>query len=745
MAKDESGKSRVGKWTRRGLLISGGVVAGGALVIGVAVRPGHRAPKLRGLVADGGEALLNVWVKITPDNTVVAIVPHAEMGQGVHSALAQMLADEMDADWDSVEVMEAPAHEEYANYALVRGLALGKADVPTFLVDTVDGALLELSQVADLQVTGGSFSLRFTGMHAMRVAGAAARQVLAEAAAATWQVPVDELRLERSLVKHPPTEREGRFADFAAAAAALVPPAKPRLKAADEFQVMGRSKPRLDIPPKVDGSARFGIDAQVDGMKVATIRRAPVFGGRLLGVDDSRALAVPGVERVVALPDAVAVVADGYWYAQRGLAALDVQWSGEGREAISQDDIYAQFRRDLDAADAAGDGDVEVGEGDVDYALAGAAQGLEAEYEAPFLAHATMEPMNCAVWPRDGVCDVWVGSQNPLGVRTTVADVLQLEPDKVTVHNGYLGGGFGRRVYPDFAEQAAQVAKAVGGPVKLIWSREEDMAQDRYRPATISRFRGGLDDTGRAVAWANLYVNKHEPAEAPRIPYAIDNQRIASVASPTHVPFGFWRSVDHSQHAFFTESFIDELATLAGADPYRFRRNLLTRAPRDRAVLDAAAERAGWGAPLAAGRGRGIALHRSFGSIVAEVAEVTVDTGGVRVDRVVCAVDAGFAINPDGLIAQMESGIVYGLTAALYGEITIRDGAVVQSNFHDYPMLRMDAAPVIETVIVNSGEALGGAGEPSTPPIAPAVANAAFAATGQRIRRLPLSRSVAVA
>ena len=743
MAKDESGKSRAGKWTRRGLLITGGVLAGGGLVIGVAVRPGHRSPRLQPLVADDDEALLNVWVKITPDNTVVAIVPHAEMGQGVHSALAQMLADEMDADWDSVKVMEAPAHEEYANYALVRGLALGEADVPAFLVDTVDGALLELSQIADLQMTGGSFSLRLTGVHAMRVAGAAARQVLAEAAAATWQVPTDELRLERSLVTHPPTGRKGRYADFAAAAAALVPPAKPRLKAADEFQVMGRSKPRLDIPPKVDGSARFGIDAQVDGMKIATIRRAPVFGGRLLGVDDSRAAAMPGVERVVVLPDAVAVVADGYWHAQRGLASLDVQWSGGGREAISQDDIYAQFRRDLDAAD--GDGDVEVGEGDIDQALAGAAQRLDAEYEAPFLAHATMEPMNCAVWPRDRVCDVWVGSQNPLGVRTTVANVLELEPDNVTVHNGYLGGGFGRRVYPDYAEQAAQVAKAVDGPVKLIWSREEDIAQDRYRPATISRFRGGLDDSGRPVAWVNLYVNKHEPAEAPRIPYAIDNQRIASVASPTHVPFGFWRSVDHSQHAFFTESFIDELATLAGTDPYRFRREALARAPRDRAVLDAAAERAGWGAPLAAGRGRGIALHRSFGSIVAEVAEVTVDASGVRVDRVVCAVDAGFAINPDGLIAQMESGIVYGLTAALYGEITIRDGAVAQSNFHDYPMLRIDAMPVIETVIVNSGEALGGAGEPSTPPIAPAVANAVYAATGQRIRRLPLSRSVAVA
>lgn len=740
MAK-EKGKGRLGKYTRRGLLITAGAVVGGGLVVGVAVRPGHRAPKVKPLVAADDEALLNVWVKIAPDNTVVAIVPHAEMGQGAHSALAQMLADEMDADWDAVEVMEAPAHEEYANYALAKGVAMAGVDIPAFLVDTVDGGLLKATQAADIQITGGSFSVRATGAYGMRVAGAAARQMLAEAAAGTWEVPVSELVLAKSLVTHPASGREGRYADFATVAAAMKPPTKPQLKKPDEFRVMGESKPRLDIPPKVDGSAVFGIDAQVEGMKVATIRRSPVFEGRLVRVHDAPALAVPGVEAVVSLDDAVAVVADGYWHAKQGLAALDIEWSGNGRDSVTQEGIYAQFRADLDA----GDDDAEVEEGDVEAALTSAAKHVEAEYEAPFLAHAAMEPMNCTVWARDGVCDVWVGSQNPLGVRAVVAEALALDPAKVTVHNAYLGGGFGRRVYPDFAEQAAHVAKAVGGPVKLIWSREEDIAQDRYRPATISRFRGGLDATGRPSAWSNGYVNKHEPAEAPQIPYAIDNQRIASVASPVHVPFGFWRSVDHSQHAFFTESFIDELAALAETDPYRFRRDLLGNAPRHRNVLDAAAKRAQWDAPLAPGRGRGIALHQSFGSIVAEVAEVTVDGGDVRVDRVVCAVDAGFAVNPDGLVAQMESGIVYGLTAALYGEITIQDGHVAQSNFHDYPMLRMDEAPVIDTVIVDSGEALGGAGEPSTPPIAPAVANAVYAATGKRIRRLPISRALAVA
>ncbi len=726
------------KWTRRGLLTAG-VLAGTTLVVGVAIRPGHRAPRVRALVANDEEALLNVWVKIAPNNRVTAIVPHAEMGQGAHSTLAQMLADELDADWRLVDVLEAPAHEEYANHNLAKGLLLGETELPRFLVGSADGAFLKIMQAMDMQITGGSMSVRATGTHGMRVAGAAARQMLAEAAAAAWQVPARELVLRDSRISHPGSGQDAPYAEFAAVAAQFAPPAKPPLKSPADFRLMGTSAARLDLPPKVDGRAAFGIDAQVDGMLVATVRSSPVFGGTVASVDDAAALAMPGVTKVIDLGDAVAVVADGYWHASRGLQALDVEWASGAWGGASQADIFAQFARDLSQADVEG-GDVEVDVGDVDAAMADAALRLEAEYRVPYLAHATMEPMNCTAWVRDGVCDVWTGTQNPLGLRAAIAEALDLEPAAVRVHNGYLGGGFGRRAYHDYGVQAARIAALAGAPVKLIWSREEDIAQDRYRPASLSRFRAGIDPDGTPVAWHNLYVDKHEPAPAPHIPYAIANRRIEHAASPTHVPFGFWRSVDHSQHGFFTESFVDEVAHAAGKDPYQFRRDLLAHAPRHRQVLDAAAKAGDWGTAMGAGRGRGIALQDSFGTIVAQVVDVAIVAGQATVERVVCAVDAGFAVNPDGLVAQMESGIVYALSAALFGEISIERGRVRQSNYHDYPVLRIDQMPLIDTVIVNGGGPLGGAGEPGTPPLAPALANAVFAATGRRIRELPLSK-----
>ena len=726
------------KWTRRGLL-GAGLLGGGALVVGVAIRPGHRAPRLHPLVADEDEALLNVWVKIAPDNRVTAIVPHAEMGQGAHSTLAQMLADELDADWHLVDVLEAPAHEEYANYNLAKGFLLGDADVPRFLVGTVDGVFLNIMQAMDMQITGGSTSVSATGVHGMRIAGAAAREMLAKAAAAVWQVPERELVLRDSRISHAGSGRDAPYAEFAATAAQFTPSTKPALKAPADYRLMGTSAPRLDLPAKVDGTALFGIDAQVEGMQVAAVRGSPVFGGTVAALDDAAALALPGVAKVVNLGDAVAVVADGYWHASRALAALDVEWASGDWADTSQEDLFAQFGGELDRAVVEG-GEVEMDVGDVDAAMADAAQRLEAEYRVPYLAHATMEPMNCTVWVRDGVCDVWTGSQNPLGLRAAVAEAVALEPANVTVHNAYLGGGFGRRAYHDYGVQAARIAAAAGTPVKLIWSREEDIAQDRYRPATVSRFRAGFDATGTPVAWHNLFVNKHEPAQAPHIPYGIANQRIEHVASPTHVPFGFWRSVDHSQHGFFTESFMDEAAHIAGKDPYQFRRDLLANAPRHRRVLDAAAKAAGWGAAKAPGHGRGIALQESFGTIVAQVVDVEIVAGKAKVNRVVCAVDAGFAVNPDGLEAQMESGIVYALSAALYGEIRIEKGRVKQSNFHDYSVLRIDEMPVIDTVIVNGGGPFGGGGEPGTPPLAPALANAIFDATGRRIRELPVSK-----
>ncbi len=727
----------MGKWSRRAF-ISTGIAAGGVVVFGVAIRRGDREAKVREIVAADDESLFDIWLKIAPDNTITAIVPHAEMGQGVHTTLAMMLADELDADWSRVNVLEAPSDKEYANYALARGFAAGGVDFPAWLIDTVDGIFFRATQAMGLQITGGSTSVRTTGQIAMRVTGAAARTALLHAAADEWQVPVSELTTQDSTVLHAASERSATYASLAEAAARISLPSKPILKSSDEFNIMGTSPQRNDIPAKVDGSAMFGIDATLPGMKYAAIQAAPVFGGTVSKLDPASIQDMPGVRKVINLDDSVAVIADGYWQAKTALERLQVEYSDGGNSHWEQGDIFNQFATDLDRSAEAGDEETDVASGDTRAALRGAAQVLDAEYRVPYLAHSPMEPMNCTAWLHDGACELWTGTQNPLGFAKDVSEALDMDLDDVTVHNQYLGGGFGRRAFSDYTVQAARIASSVPYPVKLIWSREEDTQHDHYRQAGISRFRGGLDANGKPVAWHNHYVNKHDPEEAPHIPYAIGNQRIVYTESKTHVPWGFWRSVDHSLHAFFTESFIDELAIAAGRDPYEFRRELLQDEPRYLAVLDLAAEKAGWGEPLAEHQGRGISIHRSFGTIVAEVVDVDVVDGELSVPRVVCAVDAGYTIHPDGMAAQMESGIAYGMTAALYGEISIRRGAVAQSNFHDYPMLRMDKAPAVETHVINSGEPLGGAGEPGTPPIAPALTNAIFNATGIRIRELPV-------
>ncbi|MGE0625559.1 MAG: molybdopterin cofactor-binding domain-containing protein [Pseudomonadales bacterium] len=729
----------MGKWTRRGL-ITAGVVGGGALVVGVAIRPGHRAPKLAPLVIEGDESLIGAWVKIGADNRVTAIVPHSEMGQGAQTALAQMLADELDARWEDVGVMEAPPEDAYANYLMGRGFLLAGKRIPEPLIGTVDGVFLQVAKAMHLQITGGSLSVRATGQYGMRVAGAAARELLLRAAADAWSVPVAELSASAGQVRHGGSGRSAPYSEFAAAAGRLTPSDSPVLKPRSEFRIMGTSVPRLDIPSKVDGSVRFGIDAMVPGLKVATILQAPVFGAEVASVDDAAARAMPGVTDVIRLENAVAVVADGYWPAKQALAAVKVAWTEPAWQQMDQTRIFAQFDADMASAVADGDEKIDVSRGDLDAGLAEAASVVEATYRVPYLAHACMEPMNATVAIDGSSCEVWIGSQNPLGTRYSVAAALDLDPENVTVHNHVMGGGFGRRSIDDAAVQAALLAKAVGSPVKLIWSREEDVRHDHYRPAITSRFRAGLDAAGLPVAWENQFVDKHEPAEAPHIPYAVANQRIHYTDSPTHIPFGPWRSVDHSQHGFFTESFVDELAHAAGRDPYEYRRELLASAPRHRKVLETAAEKAGWGTPLDAGRGRGISLQASFGSIVAQVVDVSVEGGAVRVDRVVCAVDPGFAVSPDGLAAQMESGIIYGLTAALYGNIEIDGGAVAQSNFHDYRMVRMAEAPGIDVHVIESDNLPGGAGEPGTPGIGPALTNAIFAATGTRIRQLPVSQ-----
>jgi isoquinoline 1-oxidoreductase beta subunit len=729
------------KWTRRAF-IGAGVLAGGTVIFGIAIRPGNRASKVAGLIAEKGETVMNIWLKIAPDNTVTAIIPHSEMGQGVHTTLAMMLADEMEADWSKMKFQEAPADKEYANFALLRGFVTGNADFPKFLQETMDGVFLTAVKSLDFQITGGSGSVRFTGQHAMRIAGAAAKFMLIQAAAENWKIPAEELQAENSRVTHSASNRSATFAELAPAAAQIKKPTQPKLKSQDEFTIMGTSKPRFDIPAKVTGEAQFGIDVVVTGMKYATIKASPVFGAKVKTVDTTISSGQYGVQKILNLGNAVVVVADGYWQAKTTLDSLSVEFETTENSKVNQQELIDGYRKAMDSDLAEGNLEKHRDSGDVKKAFENAVTIVEAAYQLPFLAHATMEPMNCTAWIHEGKCEIWCGSQNPLGVRAAIADLLEFDLANVIVHNQLLGGGFGRRAETDVMKQAVLIAKEVGYPVKLIWSREEDTQHDVYREATLSKMRAGLDASGQPIAYDHQFIFKHHPPEAADIPYDIPNQLIQYSSPKSFVPWGNWRSVDHSTHGFLTESFIDEMAHAAKQDPLSYRRNLTKNDARFQKVLDLVQEKSNWASPLPANWGRGIAIAQSFGSIVAEVAEVEVNVEGkVKVHRVVCAVDAGFAIHPDGFIAQMESGIIYGLAAAMTGEITIENGAVVQGNFHDYQVTRMEDAPKIETYILNSGNPPGGAGEPSTPVIAPAVTNAIFNATGIRVRQLPISKN----
>lgn len=730
-------ESRGAKWTRRGFIGAGavaGLAASGALVLGIAIRPGDRTDALAGMVTEGNEQLLTTWVKVAPDNTVTAIIPHSEMGQGVHTALSAMLAEEMEADWDKMEIMEAPAEKDFANFELGREFMLGGKNIPGVLFDTVNGAMLAAAKSMNLQITGGSTSIRFTGVGAMLTAGAAAREILLKAAAQQWDVPLAELRAEKSFIYHDASNKSAPFAEFAEIAATMKPNLRPTLKNRSEYKLIGQSLPRVDIPSKVDGTAMFGIDAQVEGMKYAAVMAAPVHGQTVAKLDASEAKTMSGVIDVYNMESYVAVVADGYWQAKQALDMLDITWTQSEADKVSQASIFAQYAEALDT----GQKKIMHKAGSVAKAESSAASVFEAEYQVPYLAHACMEPMNATAWVRDGKCDVWAGTQNPLGTKMTTAAALGIDADNVSVHNYFMGGGFGRRATPDYTDQAALISAKAGLPIKLIWSREESTQQDHYRPSVLGRFKAALDDDGMPLSWESSFVHKMDPPEASHIFYDIPNQSMQMVESPTHVRLGPWRSVDHTQHGFFTESFIDELAANAKMDGYEFRRKLLLNKPRHLKVLDTAAKMAGWGKALPAGHAQGISITDSFMTIVAEVVTVDMSSGEPRVTHVACAADAGLAVNPDGFKAQMESGIIYGLTAALYGEISIADGAVEQSNFHDYEMVRMDNAPEIDVEIITSDARIGGAGEPGTPPISPAVTNAIFKATGKRIRNLPI-------
>lgn len=722
------------KLTRRRFLLGTTVVGGGLLLGYASTRPSkHRIAN----ETAGAEPFLTTWLRISEDNTVTIIVPHSEMGQGVHTSLPMMAADELDADWNLVKVEQAPATDLFANGVLVKGFAesLG-VSVPRFLDGLATAATMKVAEIMNMQITGGSSSVRFTGELGMRAAGAAAREMIIKAASARLDVPESELSTSLSQVHHKASGRSLSYGELATDAALFEPSAKPKLKEEKDFTLMGRSIARVDIPAKVDGSAAYGIDAEAPGMLYAAVKTAPVFGNKLLSVNADAALSRRGVVKVIELENAVAVVADNFWRAQQALAILDVTFETTANDQVNSQSIYDQFDEAL-----SGELNEDVLAGDTAAALASAETVVEATYRVPYLAHAAMEPMNCTVHFHDGKCDVWTGTQDNLGIRGRVATVAEMDENDVTLHGFYLGGGFGRRLPTDIntIDQATLIAKHFDVPVKTLWSREDDMQQDYYRPAVTSKFRGGFDANNQLIAWENHYIGKNEPAEAAHTPYSIANQDIAYAESETHVPFGAWRSVAHSQHTFFLESFVDELAHRSGQNPYQFRLNMLSDKPRHTAVLKAAAEQAGWGRNLAEGHAQGIALQESFGSIVAQVAEVSINPDGtVRVHRVSCAIDCGRTINPDAANSQAESGVIFGLTAALYGEITIENGQVMQNNFTDYEMVRLKDSPEIDIVSVDSGDALGGLGEPATPPIAAAVANAVYILTGQRVRELPL-------
>ena len=660
----------------------------------------------------------NVWLTITPDDVVSIRVASSEMGQGVMTALPMLIAEELDADWDTVQAEFAPVNPAYANPIFGR------------------------------QQTGGSTAVRGY-WSTLREAGAVGRELLLSAAADSWGVPIEQCHAENGQVSHAGSGRSLRYGALAERAARLPVPESVFLKEPDQFTLLGRALPRLDIPAKVDGSAGFGTDVRVPGMLTATVARCPVFGGTVKKVNDARAKSVPGVRRVVAISSGIAVVAEHFWAARQGRDALEIEWAPGSAAQLDSAAITARL------AERADSGTVGRNEGDAQRALADAARRVEAVYEVPYLAHACMEPMNCTADVRADGCDIWVPTQSQTNTHQTAVRLTGLPAEKVQVHTTYLGGGFGRRGEQDFVIEAIEASRAVGAPVKVMWTREDDMQHDFYRPATYNRLAAALNEQGMPVAWQHRIAgpsisqrDAHEPETsgsdfsategALNLPYAIPNILVSYARVNSAVPVGYWRSVASSQNAFITECFLDELAAAGGQDPFELRRTLLREQPRLHGVLELAASKAGWSTPVAAGRFRGIAVAEAFRSYVAQVAEISIADGQVRVHRVVCAIDCGMIVNPDTIVAQMESGIVFGLTAALKGEISIANGRAVQGNFHDYPLLRLDECPDIEVYIVPSDQAPGGVGEPGTPPIAPAVANAVFAATGKPVRRLPI-------
>jgi isoquinoline 1-oxidoreductase beta subunit len=709
---------------RRNFLKAGAATAG-ALVIGFVVPGANRFARAADPAASAAAFVPNAFLRIGADDRITVLLAHSEMGQGIWTALPMLIAEELDADWSRIAVEHAPADQAYAH--------------PVF----------------GMMATGGSTSTAVE-FERYRQAGAAARAMLQQAAAQRFGVKVAEVSIENGIARS--GTQQARFGELVEAAAKLpVPDPKTlRLKDPATWTRIGQPTPRLDTPEKITGRAQFGIDVQFEGLLTALVARAPSFGGRVKSFDDGAAKAVPGVRHVVQVPSGVAVVADHFWAAKLGRDALKLEWETGADAPTDSAAMLGEYRRLAATA-----GPIAAQAGDVDAAFARATKTLEAEYLVPFLAHAPMEPLNCTVKIDADGCELWTGTQFQQMEQMTAARITGLDPAKVKVHTTFLGGGFGRRATPtsDWVSEAVHVAKAAGAPVKTVWTREDDVRGGYYRPMYLQQLRIGLGEDGLPLAWQQVLVGQSimagTPMEAMMVKDGVDHSSVEGAADSPYVrrvadhrvtlhsprssiPVLWWRSVGHSYNAFVMEGVVDELAAAAGQDPVAYRRTLLAQHPRHLAALDLAATKAAWSDPPPEGRARGVAVHESFGSVVAQVAEVSVKEGAIRVHRVVCAIDCGIAVNPLGIAAQIESGIAFGLGAALHSELGFEAGRVRQSNFHDYRVLRLDEMPQVEVHIVPSTAPPSGVGEPGTPPIAPAVANAVFALTGQRLRALPL-------
>jgi isoquinoline 1-oxidoreductase subunit beta len=696
--------------------LQAGATAGGGLVLSLSL------PFPSGEAEAAGSFAPNAFVSIEPDGQIVLTMPYVEMGQGTYTAIPMLIAEELGVDLNQVRLEHAPPNEKlYANPLL------------------------------GVQATGNSNAIR-GAWQPLRQAGATAKTMLVAAAAKRWNVDPASCRAQSGEVLHAPTGRSIKYGELAADAARMSVPESVVLKRPEDFKLIGTPVKRLDTPAKVNGTAIYGIDVRPPGVKIATLAQSPVFGGRVKNVDDKAARAVKGVRQIVRLDDAVAVVADHMGAAKKGLAALVIEWDDGPHAKLTTEMIVGELEKAT-----LNPGPVAQNIGNVDTAMASAVTKVEAIYQVPFLAHAAMEPMNCTVHVRKDGCEVWVGSQALARAQATAAKTTGLPSDQVVVHNHLLGGGFGRRLDVDGVTRAVQIALQVDGPVKVVWTREEDIQHDMYRPYWLDRISAGLDEKGMPVAWKNRYAGSSVIARwlppgfnngldpdttegAIDLTYDLPNLRVEYLrVEPPGIPTAFWRSVGPSHNVFVTESFMDELAAAAKQDPVAYRLALLDKTPRAKAVLALAAEKAGWGQPLPQRVGRGVSLQFVFATYLAQVAEVEVSKDGtVRVRRVVCAVDCGTAVNPDTIQAQIQSAIMFGITAALYGQITLKDGRVEQTNFDTYQMLRMNEAPAIEVYIVQNSEPPGGMGEAGTSAIVPAVTNAIFAATGKRLRKLPV-------